>query len=91
MKESADVADGLKRAVVKNSDRWNAHSAMTYTVHCIAICNTPSDQSPPNTRLDNIPRCTSSSCEKTTACTPRIDPNTHARRATRPNPPSLSN
>jgi hypothetical protein len=29
MNESAEVADGLKMAVVKNSARWNAQRAMT--------------------------------------------------------------
>ncbi len=90
MNESAEVADGLKTAVVKNSARWNAQSAMTYTVHCIAIWRASSDQLP-KTRFGSNSRCTSASCRHKTTCTPRIDPNTHDSSAIRPNPTSWSN
>ena len=95
MNESADAAVGLHTAVVKNSARWNIHSATMYTTHCnVIICRSSLDSHPllPNIKcFGSSPTCVSTSCMPNIACTPRTIPNMHARSAIRPNPLSLLN
>lgn len=90
IKESADAPDGLYRAVMKNSPRWNEQSAMTYIVHCIANWRISSGH-PPIKSWESSPRRIINNCIHSTTCRPNKNARVHASRAIRPNPVSFSN